>query len=101
MFNPNTDEVEDFKRRYREGTVGDVEVKASLAAAINKYLDPFRERRKEFESEKGYVEKIVYDGTQKMIECSNQTLKEAKSAMGLAGGWKKISKLAKEYSVSV
>ena len=44
-FNPNTDEVEDLKTRYRAGKVGDVEVKTKLAAAINTMLDPIRERR--------------------------------------------------------
>ena len=34
-FNPNRDEVDDLKARYREGKVGDVEVKTKLAAAIN------------------------------------------------------------------
>jgi len=97
LFNPNTDEIEDFKKRYREGTVGDVEVKASLAEALNKFLQPFRERRKHFEEDKGYVEKIIYEGTQKMIEVSNETVKEVRSAMGLMGGWKKISKVARDY----
>ncbi|MBN2303336.1 MAG: tryptophan--tRNA ligase, partial [Anaerolineae bacterium] len=34
-FNPNRTEVEDFKARYRAGTVNDVEVKHALAAALN------------------------------------------------------------------
>ena len=34
-FNPNTDEVEDLKARYRAGKVGDVEVKTKLANALN------------------------------------------------------------------
>ena len=44
-FNPNKDEVEDLKARYRAGKVGDVEVKTKLAVAINTMLDPIRERR--------------------------------------------------------
>ena len=44
-FNPNKEEVEDLKARYRAGKVGDVEVKTKLAAAINTMLDPIRERR--------------------------------------------------------
>ena len=44
-FNPNRDEVEDLKARYRAGKVGDVEVKTKLAAAINALLEPMRERR--------------------------------------------------------
>ena len=44
-FNPNRDEVEDLKARYRAGKVGDVEVKTKLAAAVNAMLEPIRERR--------------------------------------------------------
>ena len=44
-FNPNRAEVEDLKARYREGKVGDVEVKTKLATAVNALLDPIRERR--------------------------------------------------------
>ena len=44
-FNPNTAQVDDFKARYREGNIGDVEVKLALAEAINNFLDPIREKR--------------------------------------------------------
>ncbi len=97
-FNPNKDEVEEFKKRYREGTIGDVEIKNRLAEAINQYLEPFRERRKPFENQKGIVEKIIYDGTLKMREVAQETVKEMHSAMGLMGSWNKISRTAREYS---
>ena len=38
-FNPNRDEVEDLKTRYRAGKVGDVEVKTKLAAAVKAMLE--------------------------------------------------------------
>jgi tryptophanyl-tRNA synthetase len=96
VFNTQKDEVEDLKKRYREGKVGDVEVKEKLAAAINRFLDPIRERRRHFVEDKGLVEKIIYEGTQKMIEISNETVKEMRSAMGLGGTWNKISRVARE-----
>ena len=96
-FNPNKAEVEAFKRRYRAGTVGDVEVKASLIDVMNTFLNPIRARRKEIEKEKGYVEQVLYEGTKAMIERSNETLKEMKSLMGLSGTWNKISRQAREY----
>jgi tryptophanyl-tRNA synthetase len=100
IFNPDREQVADFKERYRAGTIGDVEVKGALASALNAFLDPIRERRRHFAEEKGLVEKIIYEGTQKMIEISNETLKEAKSAMGLLGGWKKIVKLGRAAPAS-
>lgn len=96
VFNTQKDEVEDLKKRYREGKVGDVEVKEKLASAINRFLDPIRERRRHFVEDKGLVEKIIYEGTQKMIEISNETVKEMRSAMGLGGTWNKISRVARE-----
>lgn len=96
VFNTDKEEVQDLKKRYREGKVGDVEVKQKLSTALNTFLDPLRERRAHYASEKGLVEKIIYDGTLKMIEISNQTLKEMRSAMGLHGTWNKISRIARE-----
>ena len=96
LFNPNKEEVADLKARYRQGTVGDIEVKEKLAAALNIFLEPIRTKRREFEQDKGLVEQIVYDGTLKMNEIAEATLKEMRSAMGLAGGWNKISRIARE-----
>ena len=96
IFNPNTAELEDLKQRYRQGNVGDVEVKDKLAAALNMFLNPFRERRKQYEEDPGLVEEIIYEGTMKMNEIANETLKEMRSAMGLTGGWNKISRIARD-----
>jgi tryptophanyl-tRNA synthetase len=96
IFNPQKDEVEDLKTRYREGKVGDVEVKEKLTLALNEFLDPIRERRKNFENEKGLIEEIIYDGTEQMNEISQATVKEMRSVMGLGGAWNKISRLARE-----
>lgn len=96
IFNPHKEEVEEFKERYRKGNIGDVEIKGRLAEAINQFLAPIRERRKAFAEDKGYVEQVIYEGTMKMTEAANETLKEMRSAMGLFGGWNKISRLARE-----
>ncbi|MBA3236980.1 MAG: tryptophan--tRNA ligase [Parachlamydiaceae bacterium] len=100
-FNPNKDEVEDFKQRYREGAIGDVEIKTSLAAAINQFLAPIRERRIHFANEKGLVEEVIYEGTEKMNGMGNATLKEMNSLMGLSGYWKKITKTAMERKAKI
>src|SRR5690606_36580035 len=51
LFNPDRAEVDDLKERYRQGRVGDVEVKRKLARALNAFLDPIRERRAALERE--------------------------------------------------
>lgn len=96
IFNPDKDEVADLKQRYREGRVGDVEVKEKLARAINAFLDPIRERRAQFEKERGYVEEIIYTGTLKARQIADETLDAVKQAMGLRGIWRNIERKARE-----
>jgi len=96
IFNTDTQETDSLKKRYREGAVGDVEVKETLIKVINKFLTPLRERRAHFEADKGFVEQVIYEGTKKMIEISNITLKEVRSNMGISGTWNKISRIARD-----
>jgi tryptophanyl-tRNA synthetase len=88
-FNPNKEEVEDLKTRYRTGNVGDVEVKDKLAVAINNMLAPMHERRAQYE-ETGLVEEIIYNGTQVAQRETQATLFMMKKAMGLAGVWNRM-----------
>jgi tryptophanyl-tRNA synthetase len=96
VFNKNKAEVEDLKSRYREGKVGDVEVKSKLTAALNEFLDPIRERRAEFEARKGFVDEVIYEGTMRTREEARATVVAAKKAMGLTGVWNKISRKAED-----
>ena len=82
-FNPDADEVEDFKRRYRAGTVGDVEVKRSLVRAINAVLDPLRERRAELLARPGRIREIVLDGSGRARAIARETLAEVREAVRL------------------
>jgi tryptophanyl-tRNA synthetase len=82
-FNDDRAEVDDLKERYRKGAVGDVEVKKKLAAAINRFLDPVRERRAEFEKQKGLVEEIIHAGSERARRECHDTLSLAREAMGL------------------
>ncbi len=97
IFNTDREEVEDLKERYRTGRVGDVEVKEKLAAALNSFLDPIRERREEFASRSGYVDEVIFSGTMAMREEARKTLVEMKKAMGLTGAWNKISRKAEKF----
>jgi tryptophanyl-tRNA synthetase len=82
-FNPDTAEVEDLKERYRQGKVGDVEVKKKLAAAINAFLDPFRQKRAQLESKPGLVEDVLREGSDRARREAALTLRMMKNAMGL------------------
>ncbi len=95
-FNPNKEEVEDLKARYKTGKVGDVEVKQKLAVALSNFLNPIRERRSHFEKQSGYVDEVIYNGTLRMREEARETLSLAKKAMGLSSVWNRISRKAEE-----
>jgi tryptophanyl-tRNA synthetase len=82
-FNDDADEVADLKARYRKGSVGDVEVKKKLAAAINRFLEPIRERRAKYSAQKGLVEDIIQAGSLRARAECQKTLEECRSAMGL------------------
>jgi tryptophanyl-tRNA synthetase len=96
IFNPDIAAVSELKERYRLGTVADVEVKEELMRVLNLFLDPIRERRAYFSEQKGLVEQIIWEGTEKMRALADETVQEMRSAMGLGGAWKKIARLAKD-----
>jgi tryptophanyl-tRNA synthetase len=96
VFNTNPEEVQDLKERYRTGRVGDVEVKDKLAASINGFLDPIREKREHFAAVNGLVDEVIYNGTMKMREEARATLTAMKKEMGLTGIWNKISRKAEK-----
>jgi tryptophanyl-tRNA synthetase len=85
-FNDNIEEVEDLKQRYRTGSVGDVEVKKKLAAAINRFLEPIRQRRAELEAQPRVVEEVLAAGSERARQESAETLRRMKDAMGLLWG---------------
>jgi len=84
-FNPDVEEIDDLKARYRKGKVGDVEVKRKLARAINTFLDPIRERRARYATQPGKVEEILMAGTRKMQKEAALTMERVYDAMGLTG----------------
>lgn len=83
VFNPDRDEVEDLKARYRAGRVGDVEVKRKLARALNAFLDPIRERRAQLEGRAGLVDEVLAEGNVRMRQVAAETMERVRAAMGL------------------
>jgi tryptophanyl-tRNA synthetase len=83
IFNPDREEVKELKVRYRQGQIGDVEVKNRLARAINAFLDPIRERRAYYETRPELVERILTQSTRRMQAEARQTMALVREAMGL------------------
>ena len=82
-FNPKRDEVEDLKARYRQGAVGDVEVKTKLAAAVNAMLAPIRERREAALARPGYIREVLVEGSRKAQAIAQETMERVRSAVKL------------------
>jgi len=82
-FNDNQAEVDELKERYINGKVGDVEVKKKLAAALNRFLTPIRDRRKQIESHPERIEEILRDGSAKAQKEARETMRLTREAMKL------------------
>ncbi len=80
-FNSDVAQINDFKDRYRSGTVGDVEVKRALAAALNEFLDPIRERREQFRQDMPYVEDVLLHGVRQGRDIAQETMQRVRDAM--------------------
>ncbi|MDD4785034.1 MAG: tryptophan--tRNA ligase, partial [Candidatus Shapirobacteria bacterium] len=82
-FNDNKAEVEDLKARYIKGQVGDVEVKEKLSLALNRFLDPIRAKRAEFEGKNELLDSIITEGSKKAAAEAQETLDQVLVAMGI------------------
>ena len=80
-FNENSDQVNDFKERYRKGTVGDVEVKTALAKVMNEFLEPIREKRAYYEKHMDYVEEAIMSGVTRARRVAAETMEMVRDAM--------------------
>ena len=83
-FNPNKDEVDDLKARYRAGKVGDVEVKRKLIAALELTLEPMRERRASLLAAPERLREIVEEGSRRARASAKETMARVRSAMKLS-----------------
>ena len=82
-FNPNKEDVKEYKERYRNGKIGDVELKRCLAQVLNEYLAPIRRRREDLIARPGTLIEILRAGTQSARPVAQETMEIAKSKLGL------------------
>jgi tryptophanyl-tRNA synthetase len=82
-FNPDIEEVDDLKTRYRLGKVGDVEVKTKLARAMNAVLEPMRERRREVMARPEQLREILVEGSRRARTVAQNTMERVRDAVRL------------------
>lgn len=84
LLNINTSEVEDLKSRYRQGQVGDVEVKEKLINAHAAFFKNARERRKALEADPSLVREILESGSEAASMVAKSNLAEVRNLIGLS-----------------
>ncbi|MFA6065589.1 MAG: tryptophan--tRNA ligase [Candidatus Babeliaceae bacterium] len=83
VFDPNIAEVAQLKEHYQRGGLGDMILKKRLAEILNTFLEPIRERRKQFEQDPEYAMRVLLDGTAKTRLIAQQTMHEVRQVMHL------------------
>ncbi len=80
-FNDDIAEVAELKERYAAGGVSDQEVKERLTAAINRFLEPIREKRAWYEQHPDFVRDALLAGTKREQEIARATIADVRQAM--------------------
>ena len=82
-FDNDKKAIEELKKQYRQGGLGDVEIKKRLIKVLEEFLTPIRKRRAEFAKNPKAVMKMLEEGSQKAKIAASKTLAEVRAAMKL------------------
>ena len=80
-FLPDYQNLDELKDHYRRGGLGDMKCKKFLNQVLNKFLEPMRVRRAEFEKDIPEIYNILKKGTEQAREVGAQTMDEVRKAM--------------------
>mgnify|MGYP002521721657 CR=1 FL=1 len=80
-FWPEYQNLDELKDHYRRGGLGDMKCKKFLNQVLNKFLEPMRQRRHEFEQDIPEIYNILKKGTEQAREVGAQTMDEVRKAM--------------------
>lgn len=80
-FWPEYQNLDELKDHYRRGGLGDMKCKKFLNQVLNKFLEPMRQRRHEFEQDIPEIYNILKKGTLQAREVGAQTMSEVRKAM--------------------
>jgi tryptophanyl-tRNA synthetase len=75
--------VADIDKKCRNAGIGCVECKKLMAAALQRYLEPVRESRRQLEARPDYVKQIIMEGNKKARSVASATMAEVREAVKL------------------
>ncbi|MBI9049455.1 MAG: tryptophan--tRNA ligase [Anaerolineaceae bacterium] len=79
----SAEDVKSINAECRNAGIGCVDCKKKLAANLNMYFTPFRERRAELVKDPDHVEEILRDGAKRACVIADQTIHEVHEAIGM------------------
>ncbi len=77
------EDLDDLKKHYQMGGVGDMKIKKFLYEIMEEMLVPIRKRREYYQNHLDEVIKILEDGTMEANKEANKTLNEVREAIGI------------------
>ncbi len=81
IFDDRKSEIDELKKQYRKGGLGDVVLKKRLIQVLQDLITPIRERRHILEKDKKAILKIVQKGTDKVQKQAKKNMDEMKRHM--------------------
>lgn len=82
-FDPDKKLVEKMKKHYKQGGLGDVELKKHLNNILQNFLKPIRERREQLNKRQDEIMDILKQGSKEARIAASETLKQVKGKMFL------------------
>ena len=73
----------EMEERYRQGTIGDVEIKKLLLSEFMIYFEPFRKKKEELLQNIDYIHELRKKGAEKANVIAEEVIGEVKKAVGV------------------
>jgi len=83
-FYQDKKELDNLKKKYINGGIGDVEIKKILSESLNNFLKPIREKRAFYKSHPQEIKKALIEGTLRAETIAKKTITEVKNAMNIS-----------------
>jgi tryptophanyl-tRNA synthetase len=79
----SAEEYSDWEARYRKGGTGYGHTKKRLVELLSEYFRPYREKRKELETNMDYVEGVLQDGARRARVLADKTMQQVREVTGI------------------